>query len=488
MHTFFFKWTPYALFGIWLCGFCGAATCIPLAKRLAIRLDVLSYPGGHSSHDRPVPLLGGVAMFVPIAVVYLAFLGVVWISPVRIQNPSMGQMVTLFFGTAWIVVLGTIDDKIVLGWRKKLLGEVGAVVVLLAGGHSIQTATIPFVGLVEFGWLGAPLLALVVLTITNAVNLIDGIDGLAGGICFFAAMVSGVIGWAKGDMFSATVAFAISGAVVAFLCHNFPPASIFMGDGGSLMLGFMLAVLASSSSATSAGQRSGTLVMVVAPFFPFGIALLDVMLSIIRRSISGRRLFFPDTDHLHHRLMEKIGRPRAVVIILYAFNLLLSAMTISLILGPRTHFLTLYVVLSGLVLLGLAVMVLRLYLREGLPTLLENRPHFQFLDSFMVFMAKRVRRSSCMEDLVALLTSGVRDLDFDSVQVLHQGRLIAIWMHTHPVHENQTRTQLEKKFVAVDLVVRWTVPRHDSRSYREYLNQAWDVFLRDIEFRLRELL
>ena len=120
-----------------------------------------------------------------------------------------------------------------------------------------------------------------------------------------------------------------------------------MGDGGSLMLGFLLGALATSNAAPEAGQRSGTMVMLIAPFFPFGIALLDVTLAIFRRWLSGQKIFFPDTNHLHHKLMQTVGSPRAVVSILYAFSALLSAMTLTFVLGPQDRFFTLYMIMSG---------------------------------------------------------------------------------------------------------------------------------------------
>lgn len=472
-------------------GFLTTLCAVPLVKRLAERFDIVSYPGGHSCHARPVPLLGGAAMLLGVLMAWVFFRLLLQGDMGKGLHPGAWQMGSLVLGSIWMCALGTLDDKLHLGWRRKLLGELVGVGILLAGGHTITVATIPFVGPVHFGWMGAPLFALMILTITNAVNLIDGIDGLAGGICFFAALVTGVIGLAKGDLFAATTGFGVAGAVLGFLVFNFPPASIFMGDGGSLFLGFLLGAMASSSAATTAGQRSGALVMLLAPFLPFGIALLDVALSIMRRGLSGRRIFLPDTDHLHHRLMETVGHPRGVVAILYSFSALLSAMTLTLILGQKADYFVGYIVLSGLVLLGLMVLVLRLYMREGLPSILENRPHMKFLASYMDFMTRRAARCRSEAEVLALLETGVRDLAFDSVLLRRGGQVLQRWDRaeagTEVAHPGAERQEELRALNDSDLAVVAVIPRHHSLAYQKYLKLVWEQFLKAAACRLKEL-
>ncbi|GAB7081782.1 glycosyltransferase family 4 protein [Megalodesulfovibrio paquesii] len=468
-------------------GFLVTLCAIPFAKRLAGRFDIVSYPGGHSCHSRPVPLLGGGAMLAGVVAAWLFFFVAIALHPGAEQHPGMRQMISLMLGSLWICGLGTLDDKRHLGWRNKLLGELVGVAILIAGGHTITVATIPFVGVVHFGWLGVPIFALTILTITNAVNLIDGIDGLAGGICFFAALVTGIIGLVKGDLFAVATGFGVAGTILAFLVYNFPPASIFMGDGGSLLLGFLLGAMASSSAATTSGQRSGALVMLLAPFLPFGIALLDVVLAIARRGLSGRRIFLPDTDHLHHRLMEAVGRPRGVVGILYAFSALLSALTLTLILGQRSTSSLVLLSLAGVLLIGLVVMVLRLYMRESLPSILENRPHMKFLASYMDYMSRRAGRCESAEELYTLLGSGVHDLAFDSVTLLRHGQVLRRWDRTEKTHPEAERHE-EARQLGSELIVQAVIPQHCSLAYQKYLVLVWNQFLRAVECRLRELV
>ncbi len=474
------------MFGVGVVGLLAGLALMGPLKSLAWRYGFLSHPGGHSRHDKSVPVLGGVAIYGAFLVATALFYTVFTRWPPGYTHPGMAHTVSLFLGATWVMLLGVADDRYNIGWKLKLGGELVGVGILLLGGHTIQNATLPFVGFVEFGWFGHALFALAVLTITNAVNLVDGVDGLAGGICFFAALVCGIIGLHHGDIFGAVVGFGVSGGLLAFLRHNFPPASIFMGDSGSLMLGFLLGTLATSSAAPSAGQRSGTIIMLLAPFLPFGVALLDVALSIIRRSVSGRRVFLPDTDHIHHRLMDKLGRPRAVVAILYAFSAMLSAITLTLVLGPAHGFYRAYVLLSGVVGLGLIVLVVRLYTRETLPRIWVNRPHMKYLASFIEFMSRKAQRTCDEEALLDMLEAGVRDLDFDEVSVTRHGQTVRQWRRAERLHPMAPRSEREKA-LGRGVLVRWVSPQHDSVSYQSYLRLAWDQFLRVLENRLKHV-
>jgi len=468
-------------------GFGVTFLCVPLVRRIALTYGVVDHPGGRRLHEKPTPLLGGTAIFVPFALIFgfYSYLGLSGAIPDG--QPDRLQMVTLFLGALWMLILGTVDDVIGIGWNKKLVGELVAVAILMYGGHSVSKATIPFFGLVDFGWWGMPLFAVTVLTITNAINLVDGLDGLAGGICLFAAIASGIIGWSKGDLFTATVAFTISGSLLGFLIYNFPPASIYMGDGGSLTMGFLLGTLATSCSAMSPGQRSGTMVMVLLPFLPFGIALLDVILAVLRRWITGRKIFLPDADHLHHRLMEKFQRPRRVVVILYSFSALLCAITLSVVLGPKSDALTAFLVISGCLIIGVVVAVLRLYRIEHLAKAIENRPHFQFVSSYRAFMTAKLRRVRSFEELIALLQTGIPELGFDSVEVLNHGQTMRVWVNPTKLHPESPRVCSERTFDGIGLAVRWIAPTHESESYQKFLHLTWYGLLTEFGSRMEQL-
>jgi UDP-GlcNAc:undecaprenyl-phosphate/decaprenyl-phosphate GlcNAc-1-phosphate transferase len=458
-------------------GFAGTALAIPFVQKAALRKGIVSEPGGRRTHGEPTPLLGGVSIFLPFALVFITFFGLCIFQKLPADRPNSVQMLSLFLGTAWVLCLGTIDDKTPIGWQKKLLGQIAGTVILVLGGHSITTATLPFIGLVDFGYWGIPLFMVAVLCITNAINLIDGIDGLAGGICFFAALTSGIIGLAKGDLFTATVGFTVSGSLLGFLVYNFPPASIFMGDGGSMMVGFLLGALATSSAAISPGQRLGTSMMILFPFLPFGIPVFEVVLSVVRRWLRGQSIFLGDGDHLHYRAIGIIRNPRLTLAVFYLFSATLCALTLFLVLGFQSELIRFLIAIAAIVLFIGVVASLRLYRVEDFSITLRNRPDFKFLGSYLWFMKHKIRRAESLRDLIMLLESGVRDLGFDSVEVVYRNRTIERWYNTRRAHPSEPRIHAEKTFRDGRISAKWSLPVHEDEAYNEYLRLTWHRFL-----------
>jgi len=259
-----------------------------------------------------------------------------------------------------------------------------------------------------------------------------------------------------------------------------------MGDCGSLTLGFLLGTLATSCAAIAPGQRSGTMGMVVIPFLPLGLALLDVFLAVLRRWISGRHIFVADTDHLHHRLMEKFRLPRRVVLIYYVFTAFLSGMTLWIVLGHGLAFTAHFLFFLGLA-VAVVIVLLRLYRIENLSQILENRPHFQFLSSYQTFMDRRIRRAGSFDELVCLLESGVRDLGFNRVEVFQNGYSIRKWNNSKKVHTDAPQSNGEKRLDKTVLRVVWAVPTHTSKTYQKFLELSWYRFLNEFESRVQVL-
>lgn len=462
-------------------GFTGTYAVIPLAKRWAPRWGLVSPPGGRRNHAQDTPLTGGWALYLPLAVAFLAFFTLALTGTLKMLRPEWERMLFLFLGTTWILILGTIDDRLTLGWKQKLAGQFLGGLILVIGGHTVSVANIPWVGTVNFGWYGIPFFLIAVITITNAINLIDGLDGLAGGICFFAALTSAVIALVKGDLFTATLSFTLSGSLLGFLRFNFPPASIFLGDGGSMMLGFLLGTMAISSTAFFPGQRLGTSIMILVPFLPLGIPLFDAALAVLRRGLTGQALFLGDANHLHHRLMDKIKAVRPTVAIFYFFSAFLCVLTLLMVLEVQSPILRL---LTGFLTLGLMLAViwsLLLYGDRSLFLTLRNRPHFKFLGEFLRFMKMRAGRAKSAGDLLALLEAGVKDLDFDRVEIIHKGKAVRKWVNSQPAHPQSPRLSSEESFNGWDLQIKWSQPLHGDDGYNEYLLLTWHRFLTAIK-------
>ncbi|MBM4286271.1 MAG: undecaprenyl/decaprenyl-phosphate alpha-N-acetylglucosaminyl 1-phosphate transferase [Deltaproteobacteria bacterium] len=458
-------------------GFLVAVLAVPLVRRAAGRFGLMAAPGGRRTHERPTPLGGGLVIYLPLALSFLAFFALLQAGVLEVAQPDAGKMVSLWAGATWILLLGTWDDRVRLGWKKKLAGQFLASAILVLGGHTIANATLPFFGLVSFGVLGVPLFMLAVVVVVNAVNLIDGLDGLAGGIGFFAALTAALIAVAKGDAFTAVIGFTLAGSLLGFLMYNFPPASIFLGDGGSMMVGFLLGAFATSSAALQPGQRLGTSLMILVPFLPLAVPLTDVALSVARRWFTGRALFWGDGDHLHHRLGERVKNPRLTVTIFYAFSAVLSALTLLLVFQGRSPAGFWLWGLAALVMAGGTLGALALYRGKPLAVAWRDRPHFRFLGLFTRYMKARLDRARTLAECLDLLAAGVRDLGFDRVEVWREGRIYKVWQHHHPVHPERSRLQADETLADGRITVRWSRPSHVDETYNEYLMLTWHRFL-----------
>jgi hypothetical protein len=229
------------------------------------------------------------------------------------------------------------------------------------------------------------------------------------------------------------------------------------------------------------GQRLGTSIMILAPFLPLGIPLFEVALSILRRWVTGQALFLGDGNHLHHRLMGKIKAARPTVAIFYFFSASLCALTLLMVLEVHSLPLRFLTGFLTLVLMLAFAWSLRLYGDRGLSLTLRNRPHFKFLGEFLRFMKMRAGRAKSAEDLLDLLEAGVRDLDFDRVEIIHKGMAVRQWVNPQPSHPQSPRLSSEESFNGWDLQIKWSQPLHGDDGYNEYLLLTWHRFLTAIK-------
>ena len=265
-------------------------------------------------HESPVPRLGGVA-------IYLAFICAIALAAAistsfAVDSRLLAKPNYWILGAASVVfLLGLYDDIYSARPATKFLVEGVAAVMLYFGGFGFFSA--PLIGRPVVGWLSLGLTVLWVLLITNAFNLIDGIDGLAAGSALFSTLAVFVISLASSNAMVSILALALAGAILGFLRFNFNPATIFLGDSGSLFIGFMLSALALAGT-----QKSSTAVAVAIPVVSFGLPILETLISVIRRFLSGTPLFAADRQHIHHKLLERGLSQRQSVIILYAVSAL----------------------------------------------------------------------------------------------------------------------------------------------------------------------
>jgi len=264
-------------------------------------------------HSRPLPRLGGVAIFLT----FLFSLAMAWLISWWRPHLNFGfspkTLLTILLPGFLIFLLGLYDDLRPVGPYFKFSVQVLSAVMLYAGGLRILSLPLLFSEHHLPWFLGLPFTILWVLGITNAFNLIDGLDGLAAGSALFSTLVVFVAALLSDSPLVSLMTLVLAGAILGFLRFNFNPATIFLGDCGSLFIGFMLSALALQGM-----QKSPTIVAVAIPVVSFGLPILETALSVVRRLISGRPVFTADKEHIHHKLLQRGLSHRQVVIVLYA--------------------------------------------------------------------------------------------------------------------------------------------------------------------------
>ncbi len=310
----------------------------PRARTLGRRLR--AYGKRQEGRDQPlIPRLGGLAIFLAA----LATWGALLLMPNDVRTRFLSEwrtVVTLLVPGTLVLLAGAYDDVIGATPRQKLIIEVLAATMVWWAGFRI--VSLPILGLhIHSLFLSWMLTAMWIIAVTNALNLIDGLDGLAAGIAFFVTVSVFVVSLLQGNYFVCILAITLAGALLGFLRFNFAPATIFLGDSGSLFLGFTLASLAIHTS-----QKSSTLLAIVVPFVAFGLPLLDTSLTVVRRFLGGRPLFVPDRDHIHHRLLQNRLTLKMAVLGLYGLAALFSLGSL-LIIQSTGSLIALVAVLAG---------------------------------------------------------------------------------------------------------------------------------------------
>src|SRR4051794_9769199 len=289
------------------------AALTPFVGRAARRLGALDEPRDRGLSQRMTPLLGGVAIFAGVAVAAL-----VWL-------PMDESYRAILAGATVITVVGAVDDVIDLHPALKLAGQVGATAIPVASGVRVSDFTLPFVHRVDLGGLGAPLTIVGMVLIINVVNFSDGVDGLAAGVCAIAASSFAIIAFDLDKADAAVLAAIIAGAALGFLVHNFHPASVFMGDCGSNLLGYLLgAVIVEGSLKTNA------LIALIGPLVILAVPFLDTGFVVAKRVKYGRPVYRADRSHFHHRMANIGFSQRRTVLYLYAWMLAMAGLAVAL--------------------------------------------------------------------------------------------------------------------------------------------------------------
>lgn len=314
-------WQALAVFAV---SFVVTYAMVPASKRIAYAMGAIDYPGQRRVNEQEIARAGGIALYAGFMAgciaLYICVHFLDW--PFEDLYSVHGvDYVLLFLGVTIVFVVGLIDDVSPLSPRSKLAGQIVAATVICLSGVTIGSLRWVFTGdYVALDWLDYPVTVVYFLIFMNAINLIDGLDGLAAGIVAIVAAGLLYLIYARGNITLVMFCVMIIAICLAFLRYNFHPASIFMGDSGSLFLGTLIAILSVSGVARSQGIAVFIIPLVIA-----GVPIIDTGTSIIRRLREGRRIDEADKEHVHHRMLASGMSHTRTVLILYAFSAALAA-------------------------------------------------------------------------------------------------------------------------------------------------------------------
>ncbi|GAB6151925.1 MraY family glycosyltransferase [Desulfosporosinus burensis] len=328
-----------------LMGLVIAVFATPITIKLAKRWGAIAHPGGRHVHSRPIPRLGGLA-------IYAAF----WIAAIVTQ--VWDELIWgLFIGSTIILVVGIWDDIREIRPLHKLYWQIAAAGVLLPFGFSMKVISLPFLDKsVNFGELGLSAIGLIlmifwVVGLVNTVNVSDGLDGLAAGICFIVTLL---LFWSANrihELPAANLMLALAGALLGFLFFNFPPARVFMGDSGSMFLGYIIGGISIMGL-----LKTATILGLVFPLLVLGMPVTDLTFAIIRRKLRGQSIAKADRGHLHHRLLDAGFTHRQAVVLMYGIS---ACFGLAAVLGAKGQWIWALVVLCVVFALLITILMRR---------------------------------------------------------------------------------------------------------------------------------
>lgn len=309
------------------------ALLFPMVKWISYHVGALDYPNERKVHKKPMPVMGGLMIYLGFLFGYMLF------------APQSTQMLAILIASFIVVITGILDVINPLRAREKLVGQVVAALIIVFYGKILLNDISFFGYYFDFGWLAYPITLVFIVAVMNCINLIDGLDGLADGISMIFFITIGVLAFIMHNLGSLeiTIAFIMIGACLGFLIFNFNPAKIFMGEIGSMFLGFMIAVVC------LLGFKAVTLTSLVVPMLILAIPILDTLFAILRRIIHHKPIYEADRQHLHHQLLNKKFSQKTTVLIIYAVSILFSSASVFYVLKDRKIGAIIYIILVLLI-------------------------------------------------------------------------------------------------------------------------------------------
>jgi UDP-GlcNAc:undecaprenyl-phosphate/decaprenyl-phosphate GlcNAc-1-phosphate transferase len=403
----------YSIIFLGFVSFCLALLLTPVARNLFRKWGFVDHPDAdRKHHESPVPRIGGI----PLVAAYMCSLGILSLTPLgagHIIVRALPQALHFLPAVLLIFATGLLDDLVGLRPWQKFLGQIAAAVaayfagihVMAFGGHQIAI------------WLSLPLTIVWLVLCSNAVNLIDGVDGLATGVGLFAAFTMLLAAFLQNNFPLAVATVPLVGCLLGFLRYNFNPATIFLGDSGSLFLGFLLGCFGIRWS-----QKSATILGMTAPLMALSIPLLDTGLAIVRRFLRGKPIFTGDRGHIHHRLLDRGMTPRKVALVFYGLCSLAAVFSLSVTAGQGFQGLVIILFCAaawigiqhlGYVELGVAS---RMFMDGAFRRMLSVQIHLQQYED-------RLRAAASSEECWMAIADAANEFGFARVHLRVDGRL-----------------------------------------------------------------
>jgi UDP-GlcNAc:undecaprenyl-phosphate/decaprenyl-phosphate GlcNAc-1-phosphate transferase len=305
-----------AVFGF-LLAFAVAAVLTPVTARIAIWIGAVDRPRARGLAAGGTPLLGGVAILGAVLIAIAAFLSFTPIVEDRLRG--------IIWAAVVVTAVGALDDRFDLPPGLKLAGQIGAAVIAVRAGVKVENVTLPFLGAIKFGGVGGPLTGVGLVATMNIVNFSDGIDGLAAGVCAISAIAFAIIAFDLQRNHAAVLSAITAGAALGFLIYNFHPASVFMGDAGSNLLGLLLGAIA-----VEGAVKTQAVLALLFPLVVLAVPFLDTTFVVLKRMKYRRAVWRADQNHFHHRF-DRIGfSQRRTVLYLYAWTFALGGFAVAM--------------------------------------------------------------------------------------------------------------------------------------------------------------
>jgi UDP-GlcNAc:undecaprenyl-phosphate GlcNAc-1-phosphate transferase len=313
---------------------------IPLLLNLSHRFKWYDDIDHRKIHTGEIPRIGGIGIFISFLCGILIFYLLILFTADQDPSAFFTNFVPLFAAFIIITSLGLIDDFISIRPLYKLMVQIGAGFLIALSGFNLHTLYIPLMEQpLSLGPFSYVITCFWIVGMSNAVNLVDGIDGLAGGITAIAALFFGIISLIQGDITTALIALTLFGSIIGFLVYNFPPAKLFMGDSGSLFLGFTIAVIPLLKNNSSHMTTVSLITMLTLMIIPF----LDTVSAILRRIRRKRPVHSPDKDHLHHKLLFFGLSTEKILIVVYSLSVFVGLTQLTILYFSNKIFFTILV-------------------------------------------------------------------------------------------------------------------------------------------------